>query len=323
MEPKIIIVNNHFPLNLLFRPDKLYGKIQVSDDLDLNDPTIKVVFTHNPENIRKIRKDIFLIGLIQLPELSEYSQYILALDLLKKQSCNLVFAYSSIRNMVVVPEEARYHVSDNIDETINGLLEIVSLRRNLTFTRSTVLPGDPIPWKSELIPFSLRMVVDHCIANKAYKPFNDATAGHFATKIDDNTFLTSIRKSNFNRLNDIGLVKVVAKEQDVVAYGAKPSVGGQSQRIVFKDHPDTDCIVHFHCPRKTNLVPSVSQRGIECGSHQCGINTSNGLKKFDDGIYAVYLDNHGPNIVFNQNVKFEKVISFIDNNFKLDRKTDE
>jgi hypothetical protein len=106
-----------------------------------------------------------------------------------------------------------------------------------------------------------------------------------------------------------------------LAYGAKPSVGGQSQRIVFKDHPDVDCIVHFHCPIKAgSLVPTVSQYEFECGSHQCGNNTSRGLAKFGN-LYSVYLDNHGPNIVFNRSIDPQEVINFIEDNFDLSSKT--
>lgn len=107
----------------------------------------------------------------------------------------------------------------------------------------------------------------------------------------------------------------------MLAYGAKPSVGGQSQRIVFKDHPGLDCIVHFHVPKlESSNVPTVSQREFECGSHECGQNTSKGLKQFGN-LYAVYLDNHGPNIVFNRNINPQEVIDFIKRNFDLSKKT--
>jgi hypothetical protein len=33
-----------------------------------------------------------------------------------------------------------------------------------------------------------------------------------------------------------------------------------------------------------------SQRPFECGSHQCGRNTSDGLREIEDGIWAVMLD---------------------------------
>jgi hypothetical protein len=124
-------------------------------------------------------------------------------------------------------------------------------------------------------------------------------------------------------LNRIGLVKVESSGPDeVIAYGAKPSVGGQSQRIVFKDHPEMDCIVHFHCPPK-KLVPTRSQKHFECGSHECGKNTSEGLAEVSPGIKCVYLDKHGPNIVFHHSIDPQKVIAFIDEYFDLKNATDE
>ena len=33
---------------------------------------------------------------------------------------------------------------------------------------------------------------------------------------------------------------------------------GQSQRIIFKEHPELDCIVHFHCPVKEEYKKHVS-----------------------------------------------------------------
>jgi hypothetical protein len=84
-----------------------------------------------------------------------------------------------------------------------------------------------------------------------------------------------------------------------------------------------DCIVHFHCPPKPEAKLSVrDQAPYECGSHECGQNTSRGLKEEIPGIKCVYLDNHGPNIVFNRNIEPEKVIKFIEDNFDLTKSTD-
>jgi hypothetical protein len=274
--------------------------------------------------IRQKRKDIFLVGFKTTTGATEDEQYIAGLNLLKESSCNLVLANDVISrvNMIITPEEARYHVTKNRDEVLRNLVEMALLRSHLTFTRSTVVAGDKIPWDSPLVPNSLREVVDYCIMKGAYKPFRGATVGHFACKLDDKTFLTSIRKSNFNDLPTTGLVKVVTDGPDsVIAYGRRPSVGGQSQRIVFNDHRDYDCIVHFHSPRKEGSeVPVVSQREYECGSHECGRNTSQGLKKFGN-LSAVFLDQHGPNIVFNHSINPQEVIDFIDKNFDLSEKT--
>lgn len=291
------------------------------------DASIDVTLKALPKIVTKIRqkrKDIFLVAFKQTFGFTEDEQYIAGLDLCKRASCNLVLANDdrSRLNMVITPEEARYHVTTDRMEALTGLVEMAKLRSHLMFTRSTVVAGDPIPWDSELVYPSLRKVVDFCIEQGAYKPFNGSTAGHFACKLDENTFLTSIRKTNFNDLSTKGLVKVVTDGPDsVTAYGAKPSVGGQSQRIVFHEHSDYDCIVHFHCPIKPeSLVPVASQREFECGSHECGKNTSNHLKQFGN-LSAVYLDQHGPNIVFHHSIDPNEVIRFIKDNFDLAEKT--
>lgn len=274
--------------------------------------------------IRQTRKDIFLVGFKTTTKATEQEQYLSGLDLCKKASCNLVLANDihTKMNMIITPEEATYHVGTNRKETLRNLVEMAKLRSHLTFTRSTVIAGESVDWNSDLVPESLRTVVNHCIQQGAYKPFNGATVGHFACKVNEKTFLTSKRKTNFNDLEKIGLVKVETDGPDtVLAYGAKPSVGGQSQRIIFNDHPEADCVVHFHCPIKPNShVPTRSQREFECGSTACGKNTSDGLKQFGN-LKAVYLDNHGPNLVFNKNIDPTEVINFIEANFELSGKT--
>jgi hypothetical protein len=276
--------------------------------------------------IRKDRKDIFLVGFKTTAGAPPDAQYLAGLSLLKTASCNLVFANDlhTRRCMVITPEQARYHECTVRSEAMAGLVDMALLRSKLTFTRSEVRPGDPVAWSDSRVPSSLRTVVEHCIARGAYKPVHGATVGHFAVKLDDSTFLTSRRKTDFNTLAKTGLVLVEAHgDHDVVAYGSKPSVGGQSQRIVFRDHPDTDCIVHFHCPtRRTSVVPVRSQRAYECGSHECGKNTSDGLQPFG-GVYAVMLDKHGPNIVFHRDTDPATVIAFIEENFDLQDRTDE
>lgn len=318
------------PFSIEHRNSSLFGKQNVGKQRDRLEtqhgwhtlvmrPADKIIPT-----IRNGRKDIFLVGFKTTKGASEDEQYIAGLNLLKGASCNLVLAndLETRVNMVITPEEARYHVTKERNEALYGLVEMAKLRSHLTFTRSTVVAGEPVPWSSDLVPAALRKVVDHCIARNAYKPFRGATVGHFAAKLSDNEFLTSQRKTNFNDLDKIGLVLVRTDGPDtVIAYGAKPSVGGQSQRIVFAEHPEYDCIVHFHCPiKRGSLVPIVSQREYECGSHQCGQNTSRGLKRFG-ALSAVYLDQHGPNIVFNRDVDPMFVIEFIEQNFDLSAKT--
>lgn len=326
-------------------PGKYSGRLKTSDGF--------VKMTLNPTNkllgkIRSTRKDIFLVAFKTTCGATADEQYLAGLKLLKTNSCNMVLANDTKTrlNIIITPEEARYHVTMDREEALKQLVDIAKLRSHLTFTRSTVVDGQPVPWNSDLVYPALRTVVDKCIALGAYKPFMGKTAGHFAVKLSEDTFLTSIRKTDFNELEKNGLVKVTTDGPDnVIAYGAKPSVGGQSQRIVFADHKDReyDCIVHFHCPLKTKKVaipvgnngslvfatemvpagdniPIVSQREFECGSHECGKNTSNGLKACGN-LSAVYLDNHGPNIVFNHNIDPQEVINFIEKNFDLTQKT--
>ena len=275
------------------------------------------------------RKDIFLVACKQTAGASEADLYQQALLLLKRSGANLVLANDALSrvNMIVVPEEGVYSVTTDRDAALRELVTIAYLRSHLTFTRSTVVDGEAVPWNSTLIPDTLRFVVDHCIKGNAYKLVNGVTAGHFAVKLSDSEFLTSKRRTNFNQLHQIGLVKVTTDGPDnVLAYGSKPSVGGQSQRIVFSEHPGLDCIVHFHCLlREGSEVPVVSQREYECGSHECGQNTSRGLGEFTlaDGsvIKAVFLDNHGPNIVFQSTLDPVLVIEFIEQHFILEEKT--
>lgn len=287
--------------------------------------------TPSPKLLLKIRssgykrKGIFLVAFKTTCNASSTEQYRRGLGLLKSVSANLVLVndIGLKNNMIVVPEEAVYHETHDREDVLRNLVDMVKHRSKLNFTKSTVVDEVMTPWSSDMVPKSLREVVDHCINRGAYKAFDGKTAGHFAVKVGDNQFLTSPRKRNFNDLGNIGLVSVEALDDDVViAHGGKPSVGGQSQRIVFAEHEGLDCIVHFHSTRKaTSAVPVVSQREYECGSHECGRNTSRGLQEVEPGIHAVYLDNHGPNIVFHREVPSDVVIDFIERNFNLTEKS--
>jgi len=277
--------------------------------------------------IRKERKDIFLVGFKTTAGASYEEQYRAGLELLKKSSCNLVFAndVQTRQQMIITPEQAIYGESMHRYEALELLAQMTTERANLTFTRSTVVEGKAVPWSATEVPASLRKVVDHLIKRGAYKPFLGSTVGHFAVKVAEGRFLTSIRKSNFNKLDETGLVLVESMGNDrVIAHGARPSVGGQSQRLIFGDHPDTDCIVHAHVPLRdeAGVIPIVPQRPYECGSHECGKNTSEGLHDFGGGLKAVMLDQHGPNVVFNRNMDPDRVIEFIERNWDLTRSTD-
>lgn len=288
-------------------------------------PSEKVI-----NKIRKERKDIFLVGCKTTTSATVDEMFEAGLKLLKKASCNLVLVNDlhTKMNMIVTPEQAKYAVSMDREYVLEELVDMTYHRSQLTFTKSEVLEGDLINWNDEHIPTSLRTVVNHCISKGAYRPFLGKTVGHFATRANHfgkSTFITSIRKTDFNQLDKVGMVLVEPMGQDkVLAFGAKPSVGGMSQRIIFNQYPDLDCIVHFHCQKKEDSqVPVRSQREFECGSHECGKNTSDGLKEMEDGIYAVMLDKHGPNIVFNRSMDPNRVVEFIEKNFDLSKQTSE
>ncbi len=289
-------------------------------------PAEKIVAT-----IRAERKDVFLVAFKTTTGATEDEMYLAGLKLMKGSHINLVLVNDVVTrlNMVVTPEEARYHVTKERVEALEGLVDMALLRSKATFTRSTVIEGEGVAWNAGFISDNLRQVVNHCIKRGAYKPLNTkrgkVTAGHFAARGPDGKIVTSRRWSNFNELPKTGMVLIEPRGKDkVIAYGGKPSVGGQSQRIIFTEHPKLDNIVHFHCPLKPaakGKIPVRSQRPYECGSHQCGKNTSDGLKEMEDGIWAVMLDQHGPNVVYRKDVEAARVIAFIERNFDLEAKT--
>jgi hypothetical protein len=276
--------------------------------------------------LRALRKDFFVVGFKTTAGASADEQYAAGLGLLKESHLNLVMANDVItrRCMVIVPEEARYHETLDREEALTGLVEMALLRSTNTFTRSTVVDGPGMAWNDPSIPENLRQVVNYCIDRGAYKPFHGKTVGHFDSRGESGSIITSRRKSNFNELAKNGMVILhPTGPNTVVAEGGKPSVGGMSQRIILERYPDADNIVHFHCPLRPEAkdVPIREQRPYECGSHECGRNTAEGLTWVDNGIRAVMLDEHGPNIVYGKDVPAQRVIDFIERHFDLTQKT--
>ncbi len=307
--------------------DEISGKY--AKRLETSEGTKSLLLTPSDKiinKIRQVRKDIFVVGFKTTSDATPQEQFSKGLNLMKNSSANIVLANDVVtrNNFIITPEEGVYGKEMTRNECLDELVSIAYYRTHLTFTRSTVVSGNPVPWSDERVPSSLRTVINWCVEHNAYKEFNGATTGHFAVKLEYNKFLTSIRKTNFNDIENNGMVLVETDGNDnVIAYGSKPSVGGQSQRIIFDRYIDCNSIVHFHCPLLENHldeIPVVSQREYECGSHQCGENTANGLGKFGS-LYCVMLDNHGPNIVFNDSIDPQEVIDFILNNFDLDKST--
>ncbi len=123
------------------------------------------------KQIRDGRKDIFLVAFKTTCGATEQEQYLAGLNLLKKNSCNLVLANDTKTrvNMIITPEEAKYHVTTDREEALTQLVDMTFYRSHLSFTRATVVDGTPIDWNSELVYSSLRNVVNHCIDSGAYK----------------------------------------------------------------------------------------------------------------------------------------------------------
>ncbi len=277
--------------------------------------------------IRKERKDIFLVAFKTTAGATPQEQYEAGLSLLKRNSCNLVLANDlhTRLNMVIVPELGRYYETTDRRVALEGLIRMASARHTGTFSRTSIEEGPLLPWGEA--PETLRRVVEHCIQRGAYRPFNDITVGHFGyTTPYPNSFLySSRRKRNFNKPEDRDLVKVMFREDgDPIAYGGKPSAGARSQHLVLSKHyPIYDCILHFHCPLKPGSTVNVRpQHDFECGSLECGVNTREGLQvRHLDGVAAVMLDQHGPNILFHHNTRPEHIIAFIEANFDLTKRT--
>lgn len=280
--------------------------------------------------IRKLRKDIFLVGFKTTANVSEDEQYKLGLDLLKKNSCNLVLAndIQTRKNMIVAPELAKYETTTDRTKVAESLVDISLHRATNSFTRTRITPGYLVKWNHPDVPMSLKMVVDWCVANKAYKPFNNVTVGHFGFKPEAGYMWSSRRKKNFNNVKDRDLVIVDFRDdREQLAYGEKPSAGARSQYMALSKFPNLNCVVHFHCPLKENSVVAKMaavrpQRNFECGSHQCGENTADGMVKINDNLAVVMLDKHGPNIVFSSSTNPSDVVDFIQDNFDLSKSTE-
>lgn len=280
--------------------------------------------------IRKTRKDIFLVGFKTTAGASEDDQYQAGLTLLKSNSCNLVLAndVQTGLNMIICPELATYSVTHDRVKCLLDLIDMSLVRSRSNFTRTEVSDtGHLIQWKSSDVLETLRKVVDWCVKNNAYKAFNNVTVGHFGVRksTDENgksVLLSSRRKQNFNNESNRDLVVVHFDGTSQVAYGAKPSAGARSQFMVLSKYDDLDCIVHFHCPIKPHsMLPVRSQREFECGSHQCGKNTVDGMIRVNKDLAAVMLDKHGPNVVFSSKADPAMVIDFIQSNFDLSKQS--
>jgi hypothetical protein len=151
---------------------------------------------------------------------------------------------------------------------------------------------------------------------------NGFTPGHFCERTGESSFISSQRKVDHNKVQEVGLTRVEVVDDMLHAYGrTKPSVGARSQWLMFKESPDHKYIVHTHNPIKVgSKIPVREQYPFQCGSLECGMNTVDGLKEFHHGIKAVYLEKHGANIMFKESTPLKELWQFITENIELGKK---
>jgi len=283
--------------------------------------------------IRKDRKDIFLVSFKTTSGVGRDETYRRGLESLKKNSSNLVFA-NDIKdriNMIVTPEEYPYQEQTRA-EALKTLSDMIVSRIQLTFNRTSIIDGDKADIKELFegnnIPQNFIEVMEYLILNDAFKPFRGKTSGHFGCKVEGKEYdrIASVRKVDHNNMFEEGMAKIFRKNGNITAMGGKPSVGEHTQEMIYNQLGDiAHSIVHFHSPRKVDSKrpPFIirSQKDFECGSNECGINTSAGIENSEmNGIYAVHLENHGPNIAFHKDVDSGTIISFIERYWDLSDK---
>lgn len=275
------------------------------------------------KRIRLQRPDIFLVGFKTTTNQTRLEQYYTALKFMKNTKCNLVFANDVVTrlNMIIVPEEAKYHVGTNRQQALNGLLDLIHVRQNLTYNKTNLIQTDNV--NMTVTPKTFQNVIEFLVYNGGFieDNGNGFTPGHFCYKWSDDSFLSSQRKTNHNNVFKQGLtwtIKPIHSTSKIIALGThKPSVGATSQRLLFEQYPKYDCIVHTHNPLKlTSTINRISQYNFQCGSIECGKNTLSGMH-FNNNIGAVYLEKHGVNIMFKSTDDPNKIIDFIKNNLQL------
>ena len=303
--------------------------------LDSNKETILHLDTADKivSKIRKTRKDIFLVSFKTTSGVSEDETYRRGLESLKKNSSNLVFA-NDIKNkvnMVITPEEYPYKESTR-EKALETLSEMIMSRLELTFNRTSIIEGDKILPQdlasTKSIPDNFVGVLSNLIDKKAFKPFRGKTSGHFGCKVEGKEYdrIASVRKVDHNNIFEEGMAKIFRKDGSITAMGGKPSVGEHTQEMIYSTLGDkVHSIVHFHSPLKSEveLCPFISvrsQKEFECGSNECGVNTSSGMAEVIPGVYAVHLNNHGPNIAFHKDVDFKLIVDFIEKYWDLSDK---
>lgn len=294
-------------------------------------PSEKIV-----SKIRKTRKDVFLVNFKTTSDVGVDETYKQGLLSLKKNSANLVFANDIKQkvNMVITPEEFPYSGKDR-RETIGLLCKILFKRLGGTFDDKTYIVNDQRAWPHKLladgkIPQNWFDTMEYLMANGAFKPLpvTGKTSGHFGCRVTGEQFerITSERKIDHNTSFERGMITVWSySDKQLCVGGAKPSVGEKTQELIYHTFGSKiDAIVHFHCPLRNDSDPAIPRREqlpFECGSRECAVNTATGMVEVEPGIYAVHLDNHGPNIAFGKDVDGDKIVEFINKHWDLSQKT--
>ena len=305
-------------------------------------PTDKIV-----SGIRRKRKDIFLVSFKATAGESVDHSYNIGLKSMKDNKSNLVYINDVQKkvNMIMTPEEFVY-TNKSRDELMMTLCELIYDRIDLTYHKTEVKGRSKADvydlMKRGSIPKNFVDILKHAIGEGAYKPFEvfdkkangkmpkykSITVGHFGCKVTGESFsrISSARGSDHNLVLEKGVIKIHGEEGNkIIVSGGKPSVGEHTQKMIYDDLGDkVDSIIHFHCPLKKG-VTSISirpQKPFQCGTDECALNTSNGMEKIIDGVYAVHLEGHGPNIAFSKDIDSSVIKGVIEEYWDLSKKED-
>ena len=299
-----------------FHADRLSSDAPVNLKLVPSEKVIDLVRKHRPE--------IFLVGFKTTTRATPEEQFLKGLRMMKRSKCNLVLANDTVtRNNIIITPEETYYPTENREDALSQLVEMMISRAAGNFTRSIFKPGRD--HNIDLAPSTFQQVVKFLVERGSFieNNGNGFTPGHFCWKVSENSFLSSQRKANHNKVFENGMSLVgVNDDESFTVYGSrKASVGARSQWMILQAHPGYDCIVHTHSPLKPgSKVPITPQKPYQCGSLECGLNTLNHMADFD-GIRAVYLEKHGPNVLFKSTDDPQRIIDFLEANFQLDIKT--
>jgi hypothetical protein len=294
-----------------------------SDRLKTENGDINVTLTPTGKVIAKIRKqrpDIFLIGFKTTTNKTSDEQFSITLKMMKSVKCNLVLANDTVtrNNMIITAEETIYGETTNRINVLNELAEMIIMRSNLTYNKSNFKEEPSVSMMD--MPENFRTVIQFLINNGGFieNNGNGFTPGHFCWKDSYNSFYSSQRKANHNKVFEEGMSLVIVNDDIFYVFGErKASVGARSQWLILEENKGFDCIIHTHNPLKEgSLIPTTPQKPFQCGSLECGINTVSHMGDFGD-IKAVYLEKHGANILFKSSDDPLKVIQFIVENIEL------